>query len=1178
MRKRIIAMLLAAAMCLELLAGCGSAVEMVSVSTTAQPKEKTAVERAVETLTSNKIYTDAQGNLKGVIYSSLDYTADPALAKQNTPIEGVKVTVLDAYQEPVTAQGETLQMQTAADGRFSLRLPEEGQYYLQITADGYKERELVSVIYQDYSITSREYQEQFMKDFKEGLRESLGELEALTGEELQQAIQEIESQLGEVVDEAALLKKRDVWIQKLNEMLDMDEGDFWRKVAPYTEKLGMTNFQMAMAMMAENQPLKPFAEFGENLGPFMTELAALYRNEDGRWDAYWNSWGREASKRVVKEGALWIATGAVIDEVVLGIRSAITAIRAYRARRLAALARQAEYYTKIGQLEQEAVLKFATMEMFAKETLNPLFESVNKLQGELTKIAFAQLQAITKRQKLEQALTEAMGEAVIYGDKGVKANLAVLHAKLEEIEGALVQEGLGGSLSYEVENAIEAIRDLRGMAAGLEKKREWAQTIVRLQQGMQRLPMDDTVISMSPTHVSGGMDRHAEACYQSLQKGIEKLKKLAMSEGAIPVAAVQALTQTMKSDLAYLGKAPALAGDNVIHQLDGAVDLLARQTDELDYFYHFENLDEVYVQFDKVDNVLTYLREYRPEQEAMIRILAENLEQLRKQSWICSQIDDAGNLSVRRFIEGIDQQKYQQTCERILSEIKNIENSSAQARETVDKVLEIQGKLADAKQEYQRMKQQLAALKLEGQQVNTERIEAAIEALMLPEINRLENALRVMEAIERDLAGITRGITMAGIGIGEFLDFNANEKYEQIKQQLAALELTGQQITMDQAMAVTEVLDLSEITRLDNVIGIMELLEGGLPDMTEGIIMAGVGLERLRDLKANGKKIEEKEWLIFLDPILPTVSGRIVDESGTPIEEAQVVIYKIKEDGNSKNGQKSELVYEEYRRYTTDITGKFQFELPSDQYKIEYSKYRVGSDFKTFELVQGDEKNLGDLVLKGDMTGQIHFTVFEQITSYDRLKIKEATIVARRLAEDGVYYYEGEGRTDVSGTVTLTLPDGKYMFEISAPGYQVEQLTKVDVAAGLGGLGREVALKRLSPSPSPKATASPKASPSPKATATPEATPSPKATPTVILSPQVTQAPTVPPSPEGTPGSQVTPAVTYTPQVTPAVTCTPQVTPAVTCTPQVTPAVSPSPRVTAMPTVEAAVSPVVAST
>jgi len=142
---------LVVAMCVELLAGCSNTAAVISVSGTEKSADvssakKTAVERALGALTTNTMYTDARGNLKGVVYSSLDYETDPALAKQNTPVEGARITVLDANQEAVVQNEGVLQTQTAADGRFSLQLPKEGQYYLQVTMDGYKDRDLVSVI------------------------------------------------------------------------------------------------------------------------------------------------------------------------------------------------------------------------------------------------------------------------------------------------------------------------------------------------------------------------------------------------------------------------------------------------------------------------------------------------------------------------------------------------------------------------------------------------------------------------------------------------------------------------------------------------------------------------------------------------------------------------------------------------------------------------------------------------------------------------------------------------------------------------------------------------------------------------------------------------------------------------------------------------------------------------
>jgi len=716
-----------------------------------------------------------------------------------------------------------------------------------------------------------------MKDWKGSIREALKKLEMLTEEELRQAIQDIKGQNGEVVDEAALLEKRDEWIQKLNEMLDWDEDDFWRKVAPYTEYLGMTNFQMAMAMMAENQPLKPLSEFGENPEPFMTEWGALYRNEDGRWDTYWNSWGREATVLIVTEGGMYYAAGWLL-------RSGIWGIRSFRLKMASRM--EATYYPgNPGPLP----VKLA-------DTFNGA--------------------TYTRR-----VLTE---DAVMYRVSGGTAGKTRPFLTRIPQNGG-VQSQLDLALNPSWGNTAERILD------------------VRLSRGI------------------------------IIYEGTAAPQNLYSSTG------------------------------HVIGRLPGGV-------------------NQVFIPRDSLHKAYSH-------------------------------------------------------------------------PERLGRVLSVAGT-------------------------------AGIVLMISP------------------VFGETPGLEEV---------IHARESYNFVK-------------------ALT----------------IMEILEGGLPDMTKGITLAGVGLERLRDLKANSKEIEAKEWLIFLDPVLPTVSGRIVDESKTPIQGAQVVIYKVKEGRNSQKGQKSEPVYEEYRRYTTDITGKFQFELPMDKYKIEYYKYQVDSDFKEFELVQGDEKDLGDLVLKGDMTGRIHFTVFEQRYLYGPIKIGSAAIVARRLAEDGNYYYAGKAWTDSSGAATLTLSDGKYMFEISASGYEAERLRNVNVAAGLGGLSQEVALKRLNKSPSPtprttpspKVTVSPKATPSPKVTVSPKATPSPQATvsPKATPSPQATVSPKATPSPqatkvpEATPGQQVTqtPTVTPTPEVTPGS----KVTPTVTYTPQVTPAAPPSPGMTVMPTVEAATGPV----
>jgi len=1125
MKKRAIAMLLAAAMWTELLAGCSSAVGLVSADSADTNVENTAIEKGTPTL-----FTDSDGSLKGVIYSSLDYAADPVRVNQNTPVKWAKIQVLDANREPITVDGQILQTHASVDGEFSLQLPTEGEYYLHITADGYKKKDSVRVCYVDYSVTEAEYKEQFQKGFEEELAAHLHALKVLEEEELQEVIPKIEEKLGDVVDETTFLAKRNALIQQLEELLAGNEKerkrfwiDFWKKVDPYAtvltreESVWLTSFSQAISFgnlqTMQGVPYRPASELDKYLTPeflstWSRELGALYRNEDGRWENYWNTWGREASWQVAFEGGLWIAGGLAGDGLAILTKSSMEAIRAYKAKKVASyLAKRAESHASLSLFSQEA----AILDASARELLNDRIRPLIRARNEGDRYIDMSDEIIAKLKEIEWKIIDAKEAAFLAGTEKVGQNLDIwedvlqgLRQDLDFYGERLLQPGAVLStddLMNRLDEAMDAVQELRGIAMGLEQDRAmlapYAEAIEVLDRGTQELysmtagrgrlglyearaqilreqagidgalGMTDDVqeFFLSPyqmEQIKGTVSKEVFDRYLGLLDNVEELREMAVPGYKASRESVFSIVHSIRMDLGYLEEcAPWLPLvisqeryqeqlSKIFTKMDKALDFLMENSNEIEGFYALTYGRDAKRQIAFLETVLADMRVNLRAADTEMTTLGENFTQLQGQSWELARMEQNGDLALGEFVDDFDTEKYMEVCRQLFAELRK-----------------------------ERWYENRIGYMMRGEGVEDPH-ELIDMALRMSESAREEAILRA-----------------------EKLQINIDDAYalyEKKLKQIDDLMLAGQKVNTARIESDIALMGLPELYTLNNLLGVMQIVEAYSPDITRGITTAGIALDMYRQLKAGAHEIENAEHVILLEPVLPSVKGRIVNQEGKPVEGAQVVIYTAQKASNPYSGDAAGLVYEEYRRYTTDNTGRFTFELPSEMYKIEYTKYPIGTGTKLFTSEPGENKDLGDLVLKGRLTK----------SSPSPRVSPTATPTAA---------------PTITPTPTVTLPPK------ASPSPQVTESPGSQAT------------------PSPRATTTPRpkitTTPSPKDTLAVTATPSSKVTPTAIV--------TVNPEPTVTPQAVASPEVTVipSPQVTPTATTT--ASPEASVTPKVIP-------------------------
>jgi len=188
MGKRIIAMLLAVAMCTELLAGCGTAVSITIGGDTGAAVEKTGVASAVsdekETKDTPEVVLQDQGSYrvsdqterlycvtdetgKGAVFGWLKEAADASFLSPGKSIEGAEITLLGADMQPMKDKnGKERKIQSSVGGSFWFEIGDTAEsfqekYYLSIQADGYYPIAAYEVEYIDLE----KFKEQFLDDW-----------------------------------------------------------------------------------------------------------------------------------------------------------------------------------------------------------------------------------------------------------------------------------------------------------------------------------------------------------------------------------------------------------------------------------------------------------------------------------------------------------------------------------------------------------------------------------------------------------------------------------------------------------------------------------------------------------------------------------------------------------------------------------------------------------------------------------------------------------------------------------------------------------------------------------------------------------------------------------------------------------------------------------------------------